>query len=425
MLKERCSPSSPSSNYVPVPARSACACAAKIGSTKPNLEKHRSKALLCAGLLAMALPILTGCSSSSGKPYTLSGPQALWVANGANVLEFASTSLTTTGSSAAAPSLIVNSSAFVATQDVVFDTSGDMWIVDGGNILTSGGTSEPALYEFTYAQLSGMKPGSSVTPNVTIRSSAFIFPQQAVFDGKGDLWVSDSGANTVPGANKVYEFTSAQLMASGANVVPNIAITSNPAFDSGFGASYVSALGIAFDAAGDLWVANNGANTIFEFNAAALATASGSVTLTPNVVLSDDGNGSIQGPWALAFDSSGNLWSSNAGFWGMLINLLHSANTVVEFPKASLAASGSPTPAVTFSSATVGGNASLNFPKGIAFDSSGDLSVVNSASPYGISLYSASQLTAGGAVAPNVFIVGTATTLKAPAGDAFGPTITP
>ncbi len=30
--------------------------------------------------------------------------------------------------------------------------------------------------------------------------------------------------------------------------------------------------------------------------------------LTPNVVLSDDGKGSIQAPWALIFDTAGNLW---------------------------------------------------------------------------------------------------------------------
>jgi secreted PhoX family phosphatase len=351
----------------------------------------------------------------------LPGSQALWVANGTNVLEFASTSLTTKGSSAAAPSLTVSSSAFAALRGLAFDSSADLWVVDGGNTDT-GGTTKPALYEFTPTQLmSEIHSGLGLMPpNVTIHSSAFVFPQQAAFDSKGDLWVSDSGANAV------YEFTPAQLMASGANVMPNIAITSNPAFNSGFDANYAAALGLALDAAGDLWVANNGANTILEFNAAALAAASGSVTLTPNVVLSNGGgNGAIENPWALAFDSSGNLWFSNAGYVGMLDPLIHASNTVIEFPKASLAASGSPTPAVTLSSTTVGRNASLNFPTGIAFDSSGDLSVVNSAAPYGVGLYSASQLTTGGAVAPNVLLMGTATTLKAPAAISFGPAITP
>ena len=390
----------PSSEYPPVPARLACACAAESSSTKPNIGKHRSKAFWCAIFLAMALPVLQGCGSysSKGKTYPTSGSQALWVANGANVLEFASTSLTA-GSAAAAPSLVVNSSAFAAPQGVIFDTSANLWVIDGGNIGT-GGKVKPALYEFTSSQLSGIQSGSSVTPNMTINSSAFVFPQQAVGDGKGNLWVSDNGAN------EVFEFTAAQLTASGANVMPNITIKSTPSFNG--------ALGIAFDSSGDLWVANNGTTTIFEFNASALPTASGSVTLTPNIKLSDDGQGSIQGPWALAFDSSGNLWSSNA----------NSPDTIVQFSKASLAASGSPTPAVTLSSAMVSGTPSLSSPNGIAFDISGDLSVVSSATPFGVGIYSASQLMAGGAVAPNVFIVGATTTLNAPAGSNYGPTIT-
>ncbi len=400
VLEQRCNPSS---KYPPVSARLACACAEKTENSKPHIGKPPSLAFCCAILLAIVLPVLSGCGSysSKGKTYTSSGSgtQALWVANGANVLEFASTSLTATGSAAAAPSLVVNSSAFAAPQGVIFDTSANLWVIDGGNIGT-GGKVKPALYEFTSSQLSGIQSGSSVMPTMTINSSAFVFPQQAMWDSKGDLWVSDNGANAV------FEFTPTQLMASGANVMPNITIKSTPAFNG--------ALGIAFDSSGDLWIANNGTTTIFEFNESALATASGSVTLTPNIMLSDDGKGSIQGPWALAFDSSGNLWSSNA----------NSPDTVVQFSKASLAASGSPTPAVTLSSAMVSGTPSLSSPNGIAFDSSGDLSVVSSATPFGVGIYSASQLTAGGAVAPNVFIVGAATTLNAPAGSNYGPTIT-
>ncbi len=187
--------------------------------------------------------------------------------------------------------------------------------------------------------------------------------------------------------------------------MPNITIKCNPAFNG--------ALGIAFDPSGDLWVANNGTTTIFEFNASVLPTASGSVTLTPNITLSDDGKQSIQRPWALAFDSSGNLWASNAS----------TTNTVVQFSKASLAASGSPTPTITLNTAQVSGNSSLDEPRGIAFDNAGELSVVSSAAPFGIGLYTSAQLTAGGAITPNVFIVGAATTLNAPAGATFGPSI--
>jgi hypothetical protein len=68
------------------------------------------------------------------------------------------------------------------------------------------------------------------------------------------------------------------------------------------------------------------------------------VILIPSVILSDDGvadDGSIQGPWALVFDATGNLWSSNA----------NAPNTVVEFAKAVQTTTGDPMLAVTLSPA--------------------------------------------------------------------------
>jgi hypothetical protein len=173
----------------------------------------------------------------------------------------------------------------------------------------------------------------------------------------------------------------------GLNVTPNIALTSNPAF--------TGPVGIAFDAARDLWIANNGAPTIFEFDAASLPTATAStVTLMPDVVLSDDGSGSIQAPWALTFDSAGNLWSSNSA----------APFTLVEFAKSVLATSGSPVPAVTISPTDVAGFPSLNAPGGIAFDNLGDLAAGNRSSPYGISLFSKAHVGASGAPVPDVFL---------------------
>jgi hypothetical protein len=146
---------------------------------------------------------------------------------------------------------------------------------------TQGGTIPPSLEEFTSAELSAQPTQG---PNVTIGFTGFVRPAHAVFDIKGDLWVSDFLSNAV------FEYTLAQLAVGGPivipNLIPNVELTSNPAF--------TGPIGIAFDAAGDLWIANTGTTTIFEFNAASLPTAAGStVTLTPNVILSDDGNGSI------------------------------------------------------------------------------------------------------------------------------------
>ncbi|HUA92506.1 MAG TPA: hypothetical protein VL991_08060 [Terracidiphilus sp.] len=362
------------------------------------------------GLLPMAsllVAFTAGCTNGTMVPTkTTSAPtvpappainKALWVANGTNVVEYIPSQLAP-GSTQMAPHLINNSGVFGAPQGVVFDANGDLWVIDGGTV-AAGGAVQPALYEFTAAQLAALSTNNSPSPNITIQSADLVFPQQAVFDAKGNLWVSDNGANSV------FVFTPAQLAATNNDASPNITITSNPAF--------TGPLGITFDATGDLWVANNGTTTIFEFKAANLPQSSGSVSLTPDVTLSDDGNGSIQAPWALIFDSKGDLWSSNA----------NSPSTIVEFSPSSLTASGSPTPAATLSPVMQGMNATLSAPNGIAFDNLGDLATISSASPFGIAFFGQTMLTEGGINDPDLLIVGSATTLNAPAGCNFGPVV--
>jgi hypothetical protein len=355
--------------------------------------------LSAAGILYTA-----GCGSNSMQQ-TMKTTQmvtpvinkALWVANGTNVVEYLPSQLSAT-STTMVPHLANNSGVFGAPQGVVFDAFGDLWVIDGGTVST-GGTVKPALYEFTPAQLAALGTTNNPNPHVTINSADFTFPQQAVFDASGNLWVSDNGSNAV------FVFTPSQLASSNSNASPNITITSNPAFNG--------PLGIAFDATGDLWIANNATTTIFEFKAANLPATSSTVSLTPDVTLSDDGNGSIQAPWALIFDADGDLWSSNA----------NAPNTIVEFMKSSLIATGSPTPAVTLSPTNVDGNSTLSAPNGIAFDNLGDLAAISSATPFASAFFGQKQLTMGGALNPDVLIVGSTTTLNAPAGCNFGPVV--
>jgi hypothetical protein len=351
-----------------------------------------------AGIASIGLGACGGSSSFNPLP----GPiitQALWVANGTNVLEFTPAQTTTFFQSVIGPppQRTMNIPAFGAPRGVTFDANGNLWVENGGTMI-AGGNVPSELDFFTAAQLANLKTVSSPTPTVVLRAG-FVFIQQAVFDKAGDLWVTDTRANVVD------EFTPAQLAVGGPAVVPNIQLKSTPAF--------TGPLGIAFGANGNLWIANVGGTTLFEFNASALAVT-GPVTLVPNVILSDNGAKSIQAPWALAFDSAGNLWSSNAS---------PAVSTVVEFAKASLAASGNPTPAVTISP-SAGPFQSLVAPFGIAFDSLGDLAAVNSQvnsnGLFSIGLFQPVQLATNNQPAAAV-IAGS--TLSAPAGDVFGPTV--
>jgi sugar lactone lactonase YvrE len=331
--------------------------------------------------------------AAANAPTSTTITQALWVANGTNVLEFLPSQLTA-GVSDPAPHLVLNSATgFGAPQGVQFDAAGDLWVLDGGN----GSTVSPAIDEFTAAQLAAHGTPATLTPNKVITYASIKFPQQGVFDKNGDFWVADNMAN------EIVEFTPAQL-AAGGTVVPNLTLTSNPAF--------TGPLGIAFSPlTGNLWVANNGGTNIYGFAAASLAGLIGTETLAPHDIIQNNNN-SIQAPWALVFDKAGDLWSSNA----------NAPFTIVEFLSTQLGG-GSSVPNVTISPVTVGGSLDLTAPNGLAFDNLGGLSAVSSATPFGIPIFAANQLTTSGATIPSIFLVGGTTTLNAPAGDVFGPAI--
>jgi hypothetical protein len=383
-----------------------------------NSAKHiGASGKTTAILAALVVSGLSACGNGSSGT-TVKAPPAtntpavnnkgLWIANGTNVLEYVPSQLAG-GTSAATPHLVISSAVFGSPQGVTFDAHGNLWVMDPAGMVN--GFATPALFEFSAAQLAALKTNPKPEPIATITSTALKFPQQSVFDSQGNQWVTDHNNDTV------LVFTAAELARSGTNsTMPAVIISS---------AEFNGPLGIAFDVKGNLWVANNGGvpgakgamspvgTTIVEFLAAHLSMppATGMLTpyLTPDVVLSDDGHYSIQGPWALAFDSTGNLWSSNA----------NPPFTLVELSKTSLAMTGAPMPAVTLSPTMVNGYASLNSPNGLCFDNVGDLAAMNSAGAYGIAFFTPTQLMTGAPV-PYTFIVGAATTLKAPAGCSFG-----
>jgi hypothetical protein len=366
----------------------------------PGVARLTSLAL-CAGLSLVA------CKKDNTMNNGIT--KGLWIANGTNVLEYIPAQLSG-GVVAAVPHLTNSSGSLGSPQGVTFDAAGNLWVMDPGAMIN--GAATPALVEFSAAQLMALKTTASPDPVAVITSTSLAFPQQSVFDSKGNQWVTDHNNNTI------LVFTAAQLMATGTNAtIPAVVISS---------AAFNGPLGIVFDAAGNLWVANNGVvpgdngsmsaagTTIVEFAAAHLPTpGSGMLTpdLTPDITLSDDGQNSIQSPWELAFDTTGNLWSSNSG----------GTFSLVEIAKASLAATGAPVPAVTINTTMDMGNPSLDATNGLCFDNLGDIAATNAADAFGVPFYKTPLKS--GAITPSTFIIGNATTLNAPAGCNFGPLV--
>jgi streptogramin lyase len=130
---------------------------------------------------------------------------------------------------------------------------------------------------------------------------------------------------------------------------------------------------LAFDAKGNLWVANQYAGTINELTPSELVTG----TPTPVVTIQDGLHGSLSNqtgnnPIAMAFDSAGDLWIANAG-----------ASNVIEYTANQLTSSGSQSPAVTLSPGSVStADTAFNTPEALAFDHQGNLWVAMGAGSF-------------------------------------------
>ncbi|HRQ10679.1 MAG TPA: NHL repeat-containing protein [Trueperaceae bacterium] len=210
-------------------------------------------------------------------------------------------------------------------EGIAFDGEGNMWVSD---IIGY-------LYRYDAASLAS---SGTPAPAVTIDATAYGGLVGLAFDASGNLWTADFWNNRLLG------YSPAQLTADGAPT-PSVVISAN-------GSSLSRPVAVSFDGQGNLWVANRDASTVVSFSPAQL-TATG--TPAPTVTLNTSG-GSLESPYAMAFDAGGNLWVSNI------------SATVVRFDAAQLTSSGNPTPAATIDHSSLGNN-----PLGLAFDANGAL----------------------------------------------------
>jgi sugar lactone lactonase YvrE len=201
--------------------------------------------------------------------------------------------------------------------------------------------------------------------------------ENEAFDSAGDLWVSSD--DLLGGAGTIVEYTPGQLSSTGAPV-PHVVLT-----------GFAEPLGIAFDAAGDLWVSDDYGEEVFMIPPSELG-ASG--TPTPTVTLSLQ-----NAPGGLAFDASGDLWVAEQE---------EGNSELAEFSPGQLTTSGSPSPSLTLS------GSGLTAPKDIRFDSGGNLWVDNSCFGCSVVEFSVSQLATSGSPAP--------VTALTPTGSEGGPT---
>ena len=335
------------------------------------------------GLLVLAIVISTfvaACGGGGGGSSQTSSP-SLWVANRASstVASFSAAARKHSGTPSATRTNL--SQSLFEPEGVVFDKQNNMWISN----CSGSDDQQGSVAKFSAGQVAKLERHPLPEPAVELlddgNSDVFSCPYGLQFDHAGNLWVTNRFALDL------VAFDPTQLKQTGAHL-PRTQISSGVFGDP---------VDILFDKSGSLWIADTSSSIVYAYKKQSLDAALGFTNIIdPDIVIGPNG---MNGSDAIAFDRDGNLWVANC-----------SLNNLVKFNAADLAASGSPTPAVTISATVVetatGSTLSLDCPEGLSFDAQGSLWASNAISDNFGSLakFTSSQLAADGMPAPAVFL---------------------
>ncbi|MEO9321619.1 MAG: NHL repeat-containing protein [Nitrososphaera sp.] len=140
-------------------------------------------------------------------------------------------------------------------------------------------------------------------------------PNDAVFDSQGNLWVADD-------LGRVLQFKPPFVNGENATIV--IGQKDFTSLSSNVDESTLGAVqGVAFDKDGNLWVADQSNNRVLEFkqpfsNGMAASLVLGHSDFTTQAPTSNPTASSLSAPQGLTFDSNGNLWVADRGFFRVL-----------------------------------------------------------------------------------------------------------
>jgi sugar lactone lactonase YvrE len=233
-----------------------------------------------AGVRVVAVEVQSNTLSNARSAYALQASSGrLWTPHTGTPITtgFAAADLVDSGTPPPAATITGDS----ATQDgIAFDGEGNAWIAN---------QSTDSVERYAASDLAS---DGSPSPSVTI--GVLSNPFGLAFDASGNLFVATFGNDTIE------RFTPDQLLTSG-SPTPSVTISDN-------GGSLNTPLGLAFDASGSLWVTNAFGDTIVRYGASQL-TSSGSPV--PEVTIGDAGGGNLDGPAGVAFDAAGHLWVTN------------------------------------------------------------------------------------------------------------------
>jgi len=242
-------------------------------------------------------------------------------------------------------------------QFIAVDNSGNLWVSDYQN-----GWVTEYTPPFTNGESAALEVGAAnFSWSGCATGNALCEPSGIAFDASGNLWAGDTQNASV------QEFKAPFSIGEGSSVLLGGEYLGGTPTRTGF-----EPAGLAFDQSGNLWVADGGSNRVLEFTPPFSAREAASLVIgQPNFTTSSNNanQSMLSNPSSLAFDHSGNLWVADTY-----------DNRVLEFKtpfsngESASIAIGQPNLLSLAENTT---QSTLNQPDGIAFDTHGNLWVVD------------------------------------------------
>lgn len=198
------------------------------------------------------------------------------------------------------------------------------------------GTFIISAHAFTNGQSATLVIGQKdfTSKDQATSQSGLAVPQEVGFDSSGNMWVMDYLNYRVLEFRPPFATgMEASLVIGQPNYTAAVSASAPPATDSGF---YEPGL-FVLDSSDNMWIADHGNNRVLEFKPPFSTGMSASLVIgqkeftTGFPATAKDG---LLGPQAVAFDHSGNLWVPDAFNNGVLE---FTSTPIPEFPTASLA----------------------------------------------------------------------------------------
>jgi len=184
---------------------------------------------------------------------------------------------------------------------VSFNAQGDLFIDDylSGNQITV--IPSPAT-SMIFGQTVVPNHPVSLDPGASGALSVLNAPLGLAFDAAGDLFITDHNSNccmTGSTNSQILVLPNATTSSVfGQSVTPNVPVVLDPGTPGSLAQLLVGPSGLGFDAAGDLYIANQDANTVIAISTKSAPGAPTGVSLAPS-------NGGVQVSWSEPADTGG------------------------------------------------------------------------------------------------------------------------